>query len=210
MSQSVSGVVVDPKGNPVNHVLVLAYPLRLCPGGVLPVMNGPGPAPGYTAPSVVTGPAYGAPGAYTIALPTAEPFALCFQQAGVSYWSLANNVPFNDTVSGFSLTGKVAEKGTLTKAITSGTLPALPGGSFIGPYTRDVTLTLIMTTTGVGQGVFLFLSPDGQTYSPNTAVGFEWIPNVAATIVSSISIPLPAGFRLQIQIVSSTGVGVVY
>ena len=106
---------------------MLAYALRLCLGGVLRAMNGSGPALGYTSVCVVTGTAYGALGAYTIALLTSELYALCFQQAGWAYWSLANNVLFNDgAASGFSLTGKVAEKGTLTKAITSGTLPALP------------------------------------------------------------------------------------
>lgn len=164
----------------------------------------------YSVNGTFIGPA-GAPGAWSLPLPTGEPYAICVQQNGVCYWSLANNVPFDDGAgSGFSVTGKVAEKGTSTGAITSGTLPALPGGSIIGPYTRDKTLTLIMTTTGVGQGVYLFLAPNGIDYSPNTAVGFQWIPNVAATIVSSISIPLPAGFTLEIAIVSSTGAGVVY
>lgn len=157
---TVSGTFVTSTG-PTNGAQVDAWKLSRCAGGVLPLDNAPPPSGSPDAGPDTTGSAGKSVGAFQLACPTPEQYAIRTVFNGHTSWGLANALIETDGVPG---------NVTVSDAVTVGNAAA--GGYSSPSITSDGTNLFIQANGGVA-GVYLRPTP-GSNNNMLLGTGGAW------------------------------------
>lgn len=156
---TIAGIALGPNG-PVNGATVYVWKAQRFP--TPPAQNGAAPPGSADAGPVTSGTAYGSVGSYNIGCPTDESYYVAVTYAGVTYWTLVNDLNYTDEVQ------------TTVAAASNGVNPSFTtNANMVSTLAASITSLTVVTATGCPQAgtITVVTSLGVATYTVTAAAG---------------------------------------